>query len=109
MRREEDAFEVGEAELLGPAVDPVRARVLREQLRRLAKGGAGDPVLQEMAAEVLAGRVGLREALRIPAYAEALGERVRAFRRTWAEMSPQERAEHEAEALRFAQAQRDAR
>lgn len=47
-----------------------RYQLLRDSLRRLAAGAAG-PDLAEMAREVLAGRVTLRQAMNSRAYAEA--------------------------------------
>ncbi|QPP06135.1 hypothetical protein G4Z16_06685 [Streptomyces bathyalis] len=103
--RQTDA-EVGDAEFLTDTRDRVQARALRKQLQQLAGGEAGR-ALQEMAKEVLAGRVGLREALRVPAYAEALGERVNTFRKDWERMSPEEQKAQREEAQRFLDAQRD--
>jgi hypothetical protein len=51
--------------------DPGRTRMLRTSLRVLAEGEAG-PELQEMARDVLSGRVSLREALMSSAYSGAL-------------------------------------
>lgn len=97
--------EVGDSEFQSPYRDQAQARALRKQLQQLARGGAGS-TLQEMAREILSGRTGLREAMRIPAYAEALGERVRIFRRAWEGMSPEERDRQKSEARRFLEAQR---
>ncbi|MEV1026210.1 hypothetical protein [Streptomyces sp. NPDC050264] len=72
--------------------DPVQQRLLRKAMEVFRRGDAG-PVLKEMAQEVLAGRVGLREAARIPAYAEAVIERGRDFRGRWDAMSDRERDE----------------
>lgn len=70
--------------------DPVQQRLLRKALEQFQRGDA-DPVLKEMSQEVLAGRVSLREATRIPAYAEAVIERGRDFRRRWDRMPDSER------------------
>ncbi|MEU6388994.1 hypothetical protein [Streptomyces sp. NPDC046939] len=70
--------------------DPVQQRLLRKALEQFRRGDAG-PVLKEMAQEVLAGRVTLREATRIPAYAEAVIERGQDFRRHWNTISDRER------------------
>ncbi len=51
--------------------DPAAYRLLRSSLQRLAEG-AGSSDLQEMAREVLAGRVTLRKALLSGAYAEGV-------------------------------------
>lgn len=98
--------EVDDAEFLSATRDQAQARALRKQLQQLAGGGAGS-VLQEMAKEVLSGRIGLREALRVSAYAEALGERVHTFRESWEQMSSEERNAQQDEARRFLDAQRE--
>jgi hypothetical protein len=103
--RQADA-EVGDAEFLSATRDQAQARALRKQLQQLAGGEAGS-VLQEMAKEVLSGRIGLRDALRVSAYAEALGERVHTFREDWQRMSPEERNAQQDEARRFLDAQRE--
>lgn len=45
--------------------------MLREMLKRLELGGGGD-ILQEMAADVLAGRISLRSAVSASCYADVL-------------------------------------
>jgi hypothetical protein len=50
--------------------DPAAYQLLRSSLQRLAEGAGGSD-LQEMAREVLAGRVTLRKAMLSGAYAEA--------------------------------------
>ncbi|ASQ97284.1 hypothetical protein CGL27_33405 [Streptomyces sp. 11-1-2] len=64
-------------------------------------------MLQEMARELLSGRVGFREALRVPAYSEALGERIRKFHEAWERMSPEEQESHRQGAQEFLEAQRE--
>ncbi|WP_307620606.1 hypothetical protein [Streptomyces sp. V3I7] len=96
---------VSDAEFESSTRDQAQARALRKQLQQLAGGGAGE-VLQEMSKEILSGRIGLREALRVPAYAEALGERTRTFREAWEHMTPEERESQQAGARRFLDAQR---
>ncbi|MFT9475471.1 hypothetical protein [Streptomyces sp. 11-1-2] len=98
--------EVGDEDFLSPTRDQAQARALRKQLKELAGGGAG-PVLQEMARELLSGRVGFREALRVPAYSEALGERIRKFHEAWERMSPEEQESHRQGAQEFLEAQRE--
>ncbi|GAA2468169.1 hypothetical protein [Streptomyces macrosporus] len=97
--------EVDDLEFQNENRDRVQARALRKQLQQLAQGGAGS-VLQEMAREILSGRVGLSEAMRVPAYAEALGEKVRTFRESWERMTPEEREKQKSEARRFLEVQR---
>jgi vacuolar-type H+-ATPase subunit I/STV1 len=93
-----DGHEVGDEEFLDIAKDPARARALRKSLQRLA--GSGDETVREMAREVLAGRVGLRQALRTGAYREALHERAEIGMRAYEQMSAEERSAAEAEGLR---------
>ncbi|MBB5118439.1 hypothetical protein [Streptomyces eurocidicus] len=92
--------QVGPEEFVTPGRDAARARMLHTSLRALARGGAG-PVLQEMAEEVLGGRMGLRECLRTNAYAEALGRAATAAHAEWERMPAAEREHHEAEARRL--------
>ncbi|MFI5749817.1 hypothetical protein ACIBBE_28700 [Streptomyces sp. NPDC051644] len=101
-----DEPEVGDEDFLEFTRDQARARALRKQLQQLAGGGAGG-VLKEMAQELLSGRVGLREAMRVPAYSEALGERIRTFREAWEQMSPEEQEAQKEGAHRFIEAQNE--
>ncbi|MEV6741678.1 MULTISPECIES: hypothetical protein [unclassified Streptomyces] len=93
-----DEREVGDEEFLDIAKDPARARALRKSLQKLA--GSGDETLREMAREVLAGRVGLRQAMRTGAYREALHERATLGKRAYEQMSAEERRAAEAEGQR---------
>ncbi|MEV6930824.1 hypothetical protein AB0M46_40920 [Dactylosporangium sp. NPDC051485] len=70
--------------------DPGVARALRQALDRLAGGAAGDD-LREMADDVLAGRIGLRQAVLSRAYGEHLQTGLRAFTEYLDNLSPQER------------------
>ncbi|MEV3858027.1 hypothetical protein AB0J38_27310 [Streptomyces sp. NPDC050095] len=70
--------------------DPVQQRLLRQSLEVFRRGDAG-PVLKEMAAEVLAGRIGLRQATQIPAYAEAVIDRGQECRMRWEALPESER------------------
>ncbi|MGW1028641.1 hypothetical protein ACWD4J_33990 [Streptomyces sp. NPDC002577] len=93
-----DEREVGDGEFLDIAKDPARARALRKSLQRLA--GSGDETVREMAREVLAGRVGLRQAMRTGAYREALHESAKNGIRAYEQMSAEERSAAEAEGQR---------
>ncbi|MEV6027954.1 hypothetical protein [Streptomyces sp. NPDC052036] len=93
-----DEHEVGDEEFLDIAKDPARARALRKSLQRLAD--SKDETLREMAREVLAGRVGLRQAMRTGAYREALQDRARTGMRAYEQMSAEERSAAEAQGLR---------
>ncbi|MEV5613219.1 hypothetical protein [Streptomyces sp. NPDC052225] len=92
----DDERQIGDADLMDiTRGDQARARSLRKSLQRLSQGlPSGDP-LREMAREVLSGRVGLREAARIPAYSDALGERMMEGYREYERLSAQERREQE--------------
>lgn len=98
--------QIGDADLMDIARDEARARVLRKSLQRLADNSSGNSALQEMAREVLSGRVGLREALRVGAYSDALGERIAQARQEYEQQSPEERERQRAEAERYLEAQR---
>ncbi|MBB1245205.1 hypothetical protein GL263_16730 [Streptomyces durbertensis] len=101
---EEPERQVDDSEFLDMAKDPAEARLLRKSLETLAGGGAG-PVLQEMARDVLAGRMGLRDAARSGAYAEAMVDGAQQFMAEWDEKSEAERAEIEEEGRRLRDAE----
>ncbi|MEU1814336.1 HMG-box domain-containing protein [Streptomyces roseifaciens] len=96
---------VGFEEFVTPGRSADRARALHGVLQRLAAGGAGG-ALQEMAREVLTGRIGLRDAVRVGTYAEALGEGVRALSEAWRALPEEERARYADEARRTLDAPR---
>lgn len=91
--------EVGDGEFLDIAKTPAQARALRKSLQRLAEDGRGG-ALQEMAREVLAGRIGLREAVQNSAYREALSERAGRGFQAIGEMSEADRRAAEEEGRR---------
>ncbi|MFC3572538.1 hypothetical protein ACFOZ0_04415 [Streptomyces yaanensis] len=99
--------QIGDADLMDITHDEVRARALRKSLQRLADSQSGNGALQEMAREVLSGRIGLREALRVGAYSEALGERLAQARQEYEQQSPEEREQQRAEALNYLKAQHE--
>lgn len=70
--------------------DPAQAKILRQSLEHLASGLGGD-ALKEMAQEVLSGRMGLREAADVSAYAEQAVEQAAPLAEKWASMSDSER------------------
>ncbi|MFF9477263.1 hypothetical protein [Streptomyces sp. NPDC014733] len=106
MPERDDDPRVGDEEFLPITRDPAMARLLRKQLEVLADGKAGE-VMQEMAREVLSGRIGLREAVRVGAYEEELVKHVDTFRGKWDEMSEAERAHAEREGAKFLEEQRE--
>ncbi|MGI5378625.1 hypothetical protein ACQEV2_31120 [Streptomyces sp. CA-251387] len=79
--------------------DPAQAKILRQSLEHLASGLGGD-ALKEMAQEVLSGRMGLREAANVSAYAEQAVEQAAPLAEKWASMSERERDELAAEGER---------
>lgn len=79
--------------------DPAQAKILRQSLEHLASGLGGD-ALKEMAQEVLSGRMGLREAANVSAYAEQAVEQAAPLAEKWASMSDRERDELAAEGER---------
>ncbi|MDI3408087.1 hypothetical protein [Streptomyces cavernicola] len=100
MTEERQDRQIGDADLTSmTGGDEARARALRKTLQRLADSDKAGPALQEMAREVLAGRVGLREAMRVGAYADALGEKLAEGRRAY-EAIPREERERQMEAAR---------
>ncbi|WP_310729172.1 hypothetical protein [Streptomyces sp. N2A] len=105
MSNKDNELRVGDDEFMSVTRDPAMARVLRKQLEALADGKGGD-VLAEMAREVLSGRIGLREAVRVGAYEEELVQNVGKFQQKWDEMSAEERSQAEKEGARFLEEQR---
>ncbi|MDI3389846.1 hypothetical protein QIS99_27180 [Streptomyces sp. B-S-A8] len=92
--------QIGDADLTSmTGGDEARARALRKTLQKLAESDKAGPTLQEMAREILSGRVGLREAMRVGAYADALGEKLAEGRRAY-EAIPREERERQMEAAR---------
>ncbi|MER5947734.1 hypothetical protein ABT127_16900 [Streptomyces sp. NPDC001904] len=79
--------------------DPAQARILRQSLEHLASG-LGGSTLKEMAQEVLSGRMGLREAADVSAYADQAVEQSAPVAEKWAAMSDAEREELAAESER---------
>ncbi|MFJ8633084.1 hypothetical protein [Streptomyces sp. NPDC093568] len=70
--------------------DAAQAKILKQSLEHLASG-LGGPALKEMAQEVLSGRMGLREAANVSAYAEEAVVQSAPLAEKWAAMSDSER------------------
>ncbi|GAB2765197.1 hypothetical protein [Streptomyces bullii] len=79
--------------------DPVQVKILRQSLEHLASGLGGD-ALKEMAQEVLSGRMGLRDAANVSAYAEQAVEQAAPLAEKWASLSDSEREQLAAEGER---------
>ncbi|GHH31644.1 hypothetical protein [Streptomyces lanatus] len=87
--------------------DAAQAKVLKQSLEHLASG-LGGPALKEMAQEVLSGRMGLREAANVSAYAEEAVVQSAPLAEKWAAMSDSEREALAAEGERQLEEQRRA-
>ena len=97
-----DELRIGDADLMNiTGGDQTRARSLRKALQKLADDRAPDDPLREMAREVLSGRTGLREAARVPSYAEALGDRMVQGFREYDRLPLDERVNQEAAARAY--------
>lgn len=70
--------------------DPVQERLLADSLEQLARQSPST-ALREMANEVLDGRIGLREAGAVQAYAEEIADQAQPFKEYWASLSDDER------------------
>lgn len=70
--------------------DPAMAEALKVLLRRL-RNGRGGTVLQEMARDVLAGRIDPRMAANSDVYGEELSQRAEGFVRWYENLTPGER------------------
>ncbi|MFF3908449.1 hypothetical protein ACFYZJ_21250 [Streptomyces sp. NPDC001848] len=79
--------------------DAVQAKILRQSLHRLASGLGGD-ALKETAQEVLAVRMGLREAADVSAYADQAVGQVAPPAEKWASLPDSEREALAAEGKR---------
>ncbi|MEV3861039.1 hypothetical protein AB0J38_42860 [Streptomyces sp. NPDC050095] len=102
-----DEFRIGDSDLMSlTGGDQARARALRKSLQKLADDRSPDDPLREMAREVLSGRIGLREASRVPAYSEALGDRMLQGWREYDNLSARERSAQEAAARAYLAEQR---
>ncbi|MDX3098706.1 hypothetical protein PV703_19435 [Streptomyces sp. ME01-24h] len=93
--------EISDADLMDVADDPAQARRLHRALRTLADNPRVDGALKEMAREVLAGRLSMREALGSGAYLGALGERMAELKRADERLTPEQRAAQEERARRW--------
>ncbi|MDX3238848.1 hypothetical protein PV392_24785 [Streptomyces sp. ME03-5709C] len=99
--------EISDADLMDVADDPAQARRLHRALRTLADNPKVDGALKEMAREVLAGRLSMREALGSGAYLGALGDRMAELKRADQRLTPEQRAAQEERARRWFEQQAD--
>ena len=83
--------EIGDDELMDVAQDPEQAHRLHKALRTMASNPSVGGPLQDMAKQVLSGRIGMRDVLQTDAYMDALGARMSEIRRAADEQTPEER------------------
>ncbi|MFG2093704.1 hypothetical protein [Streptomyces sp. NPDC048612] len=102
---DDQARRVDDSEFLEITRDPAAASIMRKSLEQLAKGGAGD-VLKEMADEILSGRVGVRDAVSIPVYANHMIDKLQASKQEWDSLSEMDRERLAADGERFLEGER---
>ncbi|MEU5212031.1 hypothetical protein [Streptomyces sp. NPDC020742] len=96
--------QIQDEDLMDVAADPEQAHRLRKALKVLADNPNVGGKLQEMAQEVLSGRIGMKDAIQTPGYMDALGDRLSEMRRAAEDQTLAEREESRA---KFAQWQRE--
>ncbi|WP_043912128.1 hypothetical protein [Kitasatospora griseola] len=99
--RELDGPEISDEELLDVADNPAQAAELHRALRTIAKADGVGPELQQMAREVLSGRIGMRDVVESDRYLSAIGARLGEMRTAAENMSPEERAASEKRAVKL--------
>ncbi|MFE7314803.1 hypothetical protein ACFU7T_17230 [Streptomyces sp. NPDC057555] len=91
-----DERQIQDEDLMDVAHDHEQAHRLRKALKVLADNpNVGGP-LQEMAKEVLSGRLGMKEAIQTPGYMDALGDRLTQIRQAAENQTAAEREESRA-------------
>ncbi|MFD7729119.1 hypothetical protein ACFV6F_01870 [Kitasatospora phosalacinea] len=93
--------EITDGELLDVADNPQQAAELHRALRTLAKNDKVGPELQQMAREVLSGRIGMRDAIESDRYMSAIGARLDEMRTAAENLSPEERKASEQRAVKL--------
>ncbi|MFI5528020.1 hypothetical protein ACIA8O_05620 [Kitasatospora sp. NPDC051853] len=101
MATDRDIPEITDDELLDVADNPAQARELHRALRTLADNDSVGPQLQQMARDVLTGRVGMREVVESDRYLNAIGERLGQMRTAAENLSPAEREASDARAVKL--------
>ncbi|MFG2142491.1 hypothetical protein [Streptomyces sp. NPDC048650] len=84
---------IQDEDLMDVAADPEQAHRLRKALTTLRDNPNVGGKLQEMAKEVLSGRIGMKEAIETPGYMDALGNRMNQIRRAAENQTMAEREE----------------
>ncbi|MFF9482380.1 hypothetical protein [Streptomyces sp. NPDC014733] len=85
--------QIQDEDLMDVAQDPEQAHRLRKALKTLADNPNVGGSLQEMAKEVLSGRIGMKEAIQTPSYMDAIGDRLGEMRRAAENQTMAEREE----------------
>ncbi|WP_328384152.1 hypothetical protein OHS81_09205 [Streptomyces sp. NBC_00400] len=85
--------QIQDEDLMDVAQDPEQAHRLRKALKVLADNPHVGGKLQEMAQEVLSGRIGMKDAIATPGYMDALGDRMNEIRRAAENQTMAEREE----------------
>ncbi|UNO39641.1 hypothetical protein [Streptomyces sp. MST-110588] len=83
--------QIRDEDLMDVAQDPEQAHRLRKALQTLATNPKVGGKLQEMAQEVLSGRIGMKEAIQTERYMDALGDRIQEIRHAAENQTTQER------------------
>ncbi|KIZ13808.1 hypothetical protein [Streptomyces natalensis] len=96
--------EIQDEDLMDVAHDPEQAARLRKALKVLESNPNVGGKLQEMAKEVLSGRISMKDAIETPGYMDALGDRLDTIRQAAENQTPEEREEARA---KFAAWQRE--
>ncbi|MFH8752741.1 hypothetical protein ACH4GK_40405 [Streptomyces rimosus] len=96
--------QIQEEDLMDVAQDREQAHRLRKALQTLATNPNVGGKLQEMAQEVLSGRIGMKEAIQSEEYMGAIGDRMNEMRRA---AENQTQAEREASREQFAKWQKE--
>ncbi|MGW7492251.1 hypothetical protein [Streptomyces sp. NPDC054786] len=85
--------QIQDEDLMDVAQDPEQAHRLRKALKVLADNPNVGGKLQEMAKEVLSGRIGMKDAIQTPGYMDAIGDRLGEIRRAAEDQTMAEREE----------------
>ncbi|WP_051732305.1 hypothetical protein [Kitasatospora phosalacinea] len=93
--------EITDDELLDVADNPAQAAELHRALRTLAKNDKVGPELQQMAREVLSGRIGMRDVIESDRYLSAIGARLGEMRTAAENLSPEEREASDKRAVKL--------
>ncbi|MFE0191233.1 hypothetical protein [Streptomyces sp. NPDC059008] len=99
--------QIQDEDLMDVAQDPEQAHRLRKALKVLAENPNVGGKLQEMAQEVLSGRMGMKDAIQTPGYMDAIGDRMTEIRRAAEDQTMAEREESRAKFAAWQQEQEE--